>query len=82
MRWLVRVSKTRRTRRSADTFLIQQDQQGFGFGTVEETVGGVRQPLTGYRPRAEDFVFAERVEGVGGDDSDGDGVADGIEDLD
>ena len=38
--------------------------------------------LTGYRPRAEDFVFAERFEGGGGDGSDGDGVANGVEDID
>ncbi len=43
----------------AQILFVEQDEQGFGFDTVEETVGGVRQPLTGYRPRAEDFVFAE-----------------------
>jgi hypothetical protein len=64
-------------------FLVQQVQQRFGFDTVEEEdEGGDRQPLTGHRPGTEDFVFAERFEGGGGDGSEGDGVADGIEDLD
>lgn len=49
---------------------------------MEEDKGGDRQPLTAHRPRIEDFVFAERFEGSGGDGNDGDGVTDGVEDFD
>jgi len=64
-------------------FLVQQVQQRFGFDTVEEEdKGSDRQPLTAHRARTEDFVFAERFEGSGGDGNDGDGVTDGVEDLD
>ena len=82
MQRFIGIGETRRTVRGANTLVVQKDKQSFGFGTAEETVGGVRQLLTGYRPRAEDFVFPERFDGGGGDGSDGDGVTDSIEDLD
>lgn len=82
MERLVRVGEKSRFERRTNIFYVEQDEQHFGVGTVEETVGGVRQPLTGYRPRAEDFVFAKRFDGGGGDGSDSNGVTNGIEDLD
>jgi len=49
---------------------------------VEGNVGGDSQPLSGHRPRAEDFIFAERFEGGNWNGGDGDSVADSVEDLD
>lgn len=43
---------------------------------------GVGPPLLDKRTAAEHFVFAEGFEGGGGDSGDGNGVADGVEDLD
>ena len=68
--------------RPANFFFVQQYGQRSGFGTVQETVAVFAGPLTGYRPRAEDFVFAERFDGGGGDGSESNGVTNGIEDLD
>jgi hypothetical protein len=48
----------------------------------EGNPGDVRQRLTSYRARTEDFVFAKWFEGGGGNGRDGDGVADGVEDFD
>jgi hypothetical protein len=47
---------------------------------VEGDVGG--QPLTSQRACAKNLVFAEGIEGGDGDGGNGNGVADGIEDLD
>jgi hypothetical protein len=69
----------RAIRRGSRIVLVERDEQHYGFDTVKEDLGCVRRPLAVHRPCAEDFVFAERFEGGGGD---GGGVADGIEDLD
>src|SRR3990172_7727779 len=49
-------------------------------GAMEGDVGG--QPLTSQRACAKNLVFAEGIEGGDGDGGNGNGVADGIEDLD
>jgi len=45
VRGLVGISEARRTGRGADAFLIEQDEQRFGFDAMESDVGGVGQAL-------------------------------------
>ena len=80
MRRFIGGAQTSRARRGSNT--LCRDKRDFGFDTVEENVCGVHQPLTGYRPRTENFVFAERFDGGGRDGSESDGVTNGVEDLD
>jgi hypothetical protein len=80
MRSLIGGAQSNRARRGSNT--LCRDKQDFGFDTLEENFCSVRQPLTGYRPRTEDFVFPERFDGGGGDGSKSNGVTNGIEDLD
>ncbi len=77
--------------RRQERIVARVDQQRWNLNSLEPrlagrsrpvVVGGFRCLLTGHRPGTEDFVFAERFEGGGGDGSDGNGVADGVEDLD
>jgi hypothetical protein len=44
VRGFIGISEASRTGRGADAFLVEQDEQRFGFDAMEGDVGGVGQP--------------------------------------